>query len=634
LDTDPAQVTNADAVRLFVVRAQAVRPGFAVTESNAAAVAEICRRLDGLPLAIELAAARSAVFSPGALLARLEHRLPLLTGGPRDHPARLQTMRAAIAWSYDLMPPDEQALVRRLAVFAGGATLEAAEAVCAGEQGDRPTTFAGPPVLLPPSVLDRVCSLVDKSVLRPAEGPDGGPDAGAPRFLMLETVREYGLERLEACGEAAATRRAHAAFCLTIAERAEIAFWGVGPGPWREPLEAERDNFRAAIAWALGAGEIELGLRLASALEPLWWVLGHAVADRRAVEGALGAGDRVCPAVRTAALVVACRMAVAQGDCARAESLAAEGLRVAREHDDDAGIARALEMLGLALQSLGRQDEARTCLEDAIARFRRLGDRGRLGWSLCELATLGDLGTLDAPGDPGDQARATRCCEEALTLFRALGHSAGIPRALHGLAFVAYKQRDYARAIPLEQQALKLRRELNGVWAIPASLENLGDSAGLTGQAALAARLYGAATALRDVFGLPIQPVYLEEYEREVAVAREALGAEGFAAAWADGYAHPERTVAEALAMPAPTPPSNRTAATPAGLSTRELDVLRLLVAGRSDREIADALFISRRTAQGHVARIFAKLGVHTRTAAATAAIAAGFVPAKTPPLA
>jgi DNA-binding CsgD family transcriptional regulator/tetratricopeptide (TPR) repeat protein len=358
------------------------------------------------------------------------------------------------------------------------------------------------------------------------------------------------------------------------------------------------------------------------------------VVDRRALERALAAGDHVCPSVRTAALVATCRMAVAQGDCERAETLAAEGLRMAREHGDEVGVARALEMRGVALQSLGRLDEARTCLEEAIARFRRLGDRGRLGWSLCELATLGDLGTLDTPGDPGDQRRAFRSCEEALALFRAVGHGAGIPRAFHGMAFVAYKQRDYARAIPLEQQALKLRWELNDVWAIPASLENLGDSAGLTGQAALAARFYGAATALRDAFGLPLQPVYLEEYEREVAVARAALGAEGFAAAWADGYAHPERTVAEALALPVPTPAPERTAATPAGLSAREVEVLRLLVAGRSDREIADALYISRRTAQGHVAGVFAKLGVHSRTAAATAAIAAGIVPANTPPLA
>jgi predicted ATPase/DNA-binding CsgD family transcriptional regulator len=615
-------VAASEAVRLFVARAEAIQPDFALTEATAPAVAEICRRLDGLPLAIELAAARSRLLPPAALLARLEARLPLLTGGPRDQPARLRTMRDAIAWSHDLLNLEEQILFRRLTAFVGGFTLEVAEQVVAGD--DRLEALALP-------VFDGIASLVDKSLVQAENRPHG-----EPRFTMLETVREYGRERLELSGEAEAMRRAHAASFLTLAERAEAAFWGIGAGAWREPLEAERDNFRTALARALDRGEAEIALRLASALEPLWWMLGHEVADRRWLERALTHGDQVPAPVRVAAMAVASRQAVAVGDYERAVSLASEGVAEARANGDEAGLARAEEMLGLALQSLGRQDEALAALEDAIARFRELGDRGRLGWSLCELATLGDLGTLETPGDPADQARAVRCCEEARALFQAIGHTAGIPRAFHGLAYLAYKQRDYLRAVPLEQEALRVRWELHDMWAVPASLENLADSAGIVGQAALAAQLYGAAAALREVYGLPIQPVYLAEYEQEVAVARAALSEKAFAAAWAAGQADPERAVAAALAVAEPAPATDQPDAAlgedPAGLTRRERDVLRLLVAGRSNPEIAEALYISRRTAQGHVGAIFAKLGVHSRTAAATAAIAAGLVPAERGP--
>ena len=255
-------VATSDAVRLFVARAEAVQPDFALTPENAVAVAEICRRLDGLPLAIELAAARVKVLPPAALLARLDHRLPLLTGGGRDLPERQQTMRDAIAWSHDLLTPEEQVLFRRLAVFAGGFTLEAAEAVASGP---------GEPGIDP---FEGVASLLDKSLLRQEAGP-----GGEPRFTMLETVREFALEQLAASGEEDAIRQRHAAWCLALAEAAGRDLeTGRAQAAWLARLDAELDNLRAALAWFDAADEPINVLRLLSAI---CWVLGRPALPRR-----------------------------------------------------------------------------------------------------------------------------------------------------------------------------------------------------------------------------------------------------------------------------------------------------------------------------------------------------------------
>ena len=624
-----AEVSAYEAVQLFVARARAVQAGFVLSPDQAVAVAAICRRLDGLPLAIELAAARVSVLPPAALLARLERRLPLLTGGPRDQPDRHRTMRDAIAWSHDLLSADEQALFRRLAVFAGGCTLGAAETVAQGlgardqglgvHLGPSPQ----PPASNPPSVLDGLASLVDNSLLLQAEGSNG-----EARFGMLETVREFGLEQLETSGDGESTRRAHAAYYLALAEQGEAAFWGTGPGDWRALLEPELDNFRAALAWALEQGEAEMGLSLASALEPLWWLGVLEGEGRRWLQRALASGISTGSTPRTKALAVAGLLAAEQDDHAAAAALATEGLDLARRHDDRFGIANATYVLGTLAINRGEETEARTHLDESLAIVRELGDRGRTARALCDLAVLGDLGTIEAPGDPADQERAEAYCQEALGLFRELGHRRGIARALHGLAYLAYKRRDYPRAVALSRETLARRWELQDRWGIAANLEDVADITGLTGQPLQAARLYGAAEALREAIGAPVPPFYRAEYEQEVALTRRALAADVFAAAWAAGRALPLAQVVEEALAPTERPAGveeRAVAGPPHGLLTpREVDVLRQLAAGRLDREIAEALNLSVRTVEHHVAHILAKLDVRTRTAAVSASIAAG----------
>ena len=477
-------------------------------------------------------------------------------------------------------------------------------------------------------MLDGIAELVDKSLVWQAEGP-GGEEASGPRFGMLETIRDFGLERLEAEGEATEASERHAVCYLAVAERAEAAFWGAGPGDWRALLEPEHDNFRLALAWSLERGETETALRMASALEPLWWFVGHESEGRRWLRRALADAGGL-PTLRARALVVGGLLAVEQGDYEEAVALAEEGLAVGRRHGDEAAVAGATYVLGCVATNRGEEADARAHLEAALARFRALGDRGRTAWTLCDLAVLGDLGTVERPGDPAAQRRAEAFCEEALGLFRALGHTAGVARALHGLAYVAYKRRDHARALALSRETLALRWELHDRWGIAANLEDIADIAGLTGQPRRAARLYGAAEALREALGVPIAPLYRAEYEREVGVVREALGVETLAAEWTAGRGLPlAEAVAEALAVtgPAESAPSPQpSAATTAGLTARELEVLRLLVEGRSNPDIAAELFISRKTASNHVTSILAKLGVETRTAAASSAVRLGLV--------
>jgi predicted ATPase len=349
------------AVALFVQRTQAIKPDFQLSAGNARAIAEICLRLDGLPLAIELAAARIKLLSPQALLARLSHRLQVLTGGARDAPARQQTLRNTIAWSYDLLTAQEQRLFRRLSVFVGGCTLEAVEAVCATPGNETA------------NLLDCVASLIDKSLLQQTE-----QEGEEPRLLMLETIREYGQECLAASGEVDATRLAHARYYLALAEQAEPELDGPQPAAWLAQLEREYENLRTALQWLLERRERELALRLSAALHRFWEMHGPVHEGRVFLARALAGSEDIVVAVRAKALLAAADLAIAVDDVEQARALCEEGLGLYRALGDTAGIARTLSQLGFVARMKGDLDAACSLSEQAVALTRTSGDKASL----------------------------------------------------------------------------------------------------------------------------------------------------------------------------------------------------------------------------------------------------------------
>ena len=552
------------AVQLFIERALDVRPDFALTDENAAAVAEICTRLDGLPLALELAAARAKLLSPWALLARLDNRLELLTAGPRDLPARQQTLRATIAWSYDLLEPEEQALFRRLAVFVGGCTLEAAERVL----GDGYWVMDGREPPYPPpiaDVLDGLAALVDNSLLR--HEARGSSD---PRFIMLETIREFALGQLMASGEGDGVRRRHAGYFLTLAETAEAELQGTDQGKWLTRLEVEHDNLRAALRWCIECGEAAPALRLAGALSRFWNLRGYVGEGRGWLESALalvGAGDRT--AARAKALTRAAEAARRQGDYARARSLLEESIAIWTELGDKRGLAYALHGLGQVALNQGDYATAHGTLKQSVTLFRDVGDTWGVSGSLGSLGdvalskgnytaarsiyeevlqtarrcaytgriagALSDLGELARL--QGDYERAATLYNESLTLGRYLGNKVGVANALHNLGHVALHKRRHGRAAQLFAESLRTFRELGDKRGIAASLASVAGVAGARGQAERAARLLGAAEALLDAISGRLPPTDRAEFERNTAVARAQLDEAEYAAAWAEGRA-------------------------------------------------------------------------------------------------
>ena len=396
-------------MRLFVERALAVDPGFRLTDDNAAAIAAICHRLDGLPLAIELAAARSKVLSPALLLPRLSRRLPLLTGGPRDVPARLQTMQDAITWSYDLLTPVEQVLFRRLGVFVGGFTLDAAERVC--RSITETLEPSGIPVL---SVLDGITSLVDKSLLQWGAG-----QAGERRLGMLETIREFALEYLEVAGEGERTRTAHAAYFSALVERLNPN--RVGSGEYVDDrlqhLEAELPNLREAFTHFADVGDPDGVLRLAGDLAVFWQLRGYLREGQQWLEWWAEPRVELSTASRGLGLTGLALIRWSQGDSAQAESLAQAALAIADHLDDQKIAAAAIDMLGLVAEAQQRWVEAGPLLERSLAAWRVLGDKG------AEAMTLHLLG--DVAYGLGDRERSASRSEASLALFRSIGHAVG-----------------------------------------------------------------------------------------------------------------------------------------------------------------------------------------------------------------
>ncbi|MGH2530938.1 MAG: ATP-binding protein [Thermomicrobiales bacterium] len=604
-----SDLVQTESVALFLQRAHAVNPDFTITTDNAAAVAELCRRLDGLPLAIELAAARVKVLSPKALLTRLSNRLQVLTGGPRDLPIRHQTMRDAIVWSYDLLSAAEQTLFRRLSVFVGGFTIDAAEVVAAGGRRKADDDDPLPAFRLPSSdsVLDLLASLVDKSLLHRSE-----TDEAEMRFGMLETIREFGLERLAAADDEAAVRDRHAAWCLRLAEQTlTFPLRGTVLPHVLDRFEAEIGNLRAALTWREQRDAAAALLALAVALTQFWSLRSHRVEGYRWLERALAMADSaiIPPTLHAEALHAAAALARTQDDHARAVELAEEALGRFRELGDRRNIASVLNLLGMLERGRGNFDRALPLHEEALVLFRDLGESFWLALASCDLGILAHW--------QGDDSRAVGLIEEAVAGFRALDDPWGIGVALSHLALVTGDSGDQLRAADMHLESLARLRQVGSKEALVDEVARIAALAVATDRATAAARLLGAAEALNRELGYTFEQPEQARYARAAADARAVLGDDALAAAWAAGRALSlDEAVTEAEQII--SEPARGT--TSPGLTPREVEVLRLLAAGRADREIAAALFISHRTVHHHVANILAKLGVRTRAEARVAA--------------
>jgi predicted ATPase/DNA-binding CsgD family transcriptional regulator len=617
------ELANSEAVQLFLQRARAVDPELALTDANAATIADICVQLDGLPLAIELAAARTKLLSPQAMLARLTNRLSLLTGGGRDVPLRQQTMRNAIAWSYDLLTPGEQSLFRRLAVFAGGFTLEAAEAVLAGGQGDRGTGGQRKASVLSPSVLDGLAALADHSLLRRVEGADG-----EQRIVMLGTIREFALAELAASDEEADTRAAHAAYYLDLVEHGKERPERDGDSDWLERFDRDLDNLRAAMGWYHDRRDAARLLRFVIPIAPLWSARGYLAEGRQWVERALALPDAATSPDLLEVVRTGSWLASYQGDAERAMELGERALALARQSGDRVAIVQALKSLGGAWFHRGDTDRAGAYWEEARLEVEAgdLDVQSLLPGILVNLAVLAIYArefdradaylrrALEFRGDGGDRLK------EAII-------------SMH-YADMAIDRKDDATAITHARNALTIAHDLKHTLGIVASLATVAVIATGRGYADRAARVLAAADAAREEAGFALGSLGTDQLRGILTRLRDNLDAAAFDAAWDAGRAMPladaVREGSDLLALmeqdtPAP-PPVSDLPAEAVSLTPREREILRLVADGRTNQEIADALYISLRTVQTHVANILAKLDLNSRAAVAAYAVRHGLV--------
>jgi len=556
------QLSQYAAVRLFIERAQDVRPDFTVTNDNAPAIAEICHRLDGLPLAIELAAARVRMFPPRAMLSRLEQRLLLLTSGARDLPERQQTLRAAIAWSYDLLSEGEQTLFRRLSVFAGGWTLEAAGTVAGSSQSGE----------LRLDVLSGLEALIEHSLVH--QLPEHEAE---PRFSMLETIRGYAVDQQAASGEAEHLRERHARFFLELSGKAHPPRRGSDQfGPWLAAVETDHDNLRAALTWVIDQREGETALQIATNIGPLWLIRGHFSEGRRWLERIFAADAQASPTLLAKAHAAASMLARAQGDHRASLGNAEQAVELARQGENQEMLALALYTLGGAHQLLTQTERAAVVLEEALAVARGVDGSE---------AEVGEI--LNAQGDVmyalGDRARAVQLVEEGLALKRTAGDTIGVAVCLTMLGSIATDQEDYPRAAAVFAEALELYRGAGDRAGVATTLFNLGSVAGEQGEVvravalvresiatflelgdrsgfawaleafaaqaehledpALATVWLSASAAIREAIGEPVAiagRAWMAAFEAKL---RDHLGSEAFAKQWVAGQDWPESAV-------------------------------------------------------------------------------------------
>jgi predicted ATPase/class 3 adenylate cyclase len=504
------RLTQYEAVALFIARALTVSPAFAVTNENAPAVAEICHRLDGLPLAIELVAARVHVLPPQRMLVALSHRLTFVIGRARDLPTRQKTLRGAIDWSHDLLTGAEQKLFRRLAVFVGGGVLDAIDSICNLESDL--------------AVLETMELLLGKSLLKQEE------EHGEPRFTMLETIREYATERLIAAGEAERVQQRHRDYFLALAEEAARNLMGTEAPTWLRRLEEEHDNLRSALERSLLDVGSEAGLRFCGALHRYWVNRGHLAEGLEWCGRTLGRAGSEARQERAKVLNGAGLLAYWQGDYPAARARHEECLAIWRQLGDRRGVAVALSNLGMGARSQGDYASARAMYEESLAIERGLGAR----WAVA--ASLNNLGNLAA--EQGDHHGSRAQLEESVAIWRELGDRGALATALENLGNVAYEQRELASAYALHVESLTLRRQVSDKLGIVISLERLAAVAALLGSPVRAARIWGLAQRLRAEIGAALEPKDRSQYDQRVAAARTAIGDDAlFDRAWQEGCA-------------------------------------------------------------------------------------------------
>jgi predicted ATPase/DNA-binding CsgD family transcriptional regulator len=611
------ELEGYEAVRLFMERARQRDPSFVLTSRNTSAVAQVCRRLEGIPLAIELAAGRMGVLSAAQLAERLDDSLRLLAGGRRAEP-RHRTLRATLDWSFELLSEPERALFGRLSVFAGGWTLEAAEGVCSGEGIERE------------AVLDLLSELVDKSLV----AVEAGKEEGVPRYRMLEPVRQYGQERLKEGGEAQRVRERHAEYYLGLAEGddaqgVERQLNEARPVAWVKQMEGEHANLRAALSWSLeeddaepdGGRAAELGLRLAVAL--VWFWHGHQIEGRRYLQRAAskGRGDPTTTRLRALALNGAAAFANFQGDHEAAKVLMEESMALYREVGDKESIAAGLMNLGL-VAVLGERDDVP--LQAVMEELGELKPQIKNRNTLSLLLVLEGLIALGR----GDLDRSVTLHEEALELAREIGDTQGIVACVTQLGIIALVRGDYEGASPLLREGLRKGWEADYKVAIQVSLYGLACLAADRERLVRAARLWGAVEGIEDAYGVRITPIGLSvtDYEGRLAAARSQLGdEEAWSAAWEEGkamsleqsveYVFSEEEGERELPTPVAAPEQQEAPVDERAkrLTLRELEVALLVRRGLTNRQIAEELSISSNTADNHVAKILRKLGFRSR---------------------
>lgn len=615
---------SSEAVRLFLDRARSRLPGFELKRENAGAVGKICRKLEGIPLAIELAAARMGAMAVGQLAQRLEDSLKLLTGGRTVDP-RHRTLRATLEWSHELLGEPERGLFGRLSVFAGGWTLEAAEEVCSVESLERD------------EVLDLLSKLVDKSLVL-AEVPSSPAAGGALRYRMLEPVRQYGQERLEEKGEAEWIRGRHAEYYLALAEaadekeedriEAQLELRRARPVAWLKQMQTEQGNLRTAFSWSLdedaeepdGGRAAQLGLRLATALFWFWYTHDYLSEGRRYLERTVSSRcDPATTRLRARALNAASRIALSQGDFGAAKALIEEGLALYRELGDEEGIVAALTDLGL-VAVLGQRDDmpVGAVLEELGKLKPGLKNRNTLAYLLL---LKGALATSH-----GDLEHSVALHEQSLKLFREIQDTPGIIWCLGDLGGIALARGDYEGAVQLLREPLRLGWESD--YKVPSQfcLHWLACVAASRGRLVRAARLWGVVEGMQEAYGVHIAPITLSlsDYEDRLSIARSQLGEEVWSGAWAEGKAMPlEQAVGYALSeeverdtpalVPVPEqqlPPADEPTER---LTAREQEVALLVTRGLTNHRIAEELSISEHTVANHVRKILKKLGLRSR---------------------